>query len=95
MRVAVGGYVNRMTTGDPSARESKPDTTDAREGDAVAWSRQIEDRARRLLASGGVDADASRAIEDALAQIEADRTNGESPRESTMRLERLLEDETD
>ena len=79
-----------MANGEPSGRDTPVDSTHAPTEDVVAWSRQVEDEARRLLASGGVDGDTSEEIDNALTQIEADRTNGESARESTMRLERIL-----
>ena len=84
-----------MATGEESARDTFPKTKDGSTGDVVAWSRQVEDRARRLLASGGVDAERSEAIRNTLAQIEADRTNGESARESTMQLQQLLDPRVD
>jgi hypothetical protein len=59
--------------------------------DVVAWSGLVQDQARRVLASGGPDSDSAEAIKSALAQVEADRANGESASESTMHLQQVLD----
>jgi hypothetical protein len=59
--------------------------------DGVARSRQAEAEARRLLASGGVDAALAEEIRVALVQLRADRANGESPIEASARLATLID----
>lgn len=59
--------------------------------DIVAWSELVQDQARRVLASGGPDPDSAEAIQRALAQVEADRANGESAQDSTMHLQQVLD----
>ena len=89
-----GGYPNRMTnTESPaSSPDSSPDE-DARihDEDVVAWCELVVDQARRVLASGGPDTDTALEIERALAQVEADRANGESAHASTMHLQQMLD----
>jgi hypothetical protein len=74
------------STGDGAARSSEISADDV-----VAWSGQVLDQARRVLASGGPDPESPAAIERALKQVEADRANGESAQESTMHLQQVLD----
>ena len=89
-----GGYLDLMTNTDSSAPSADTATVEGPEihpRDVVAWAGQVEDQARRVLASGGPDAETATAIEGALAQLEADRANGESPQASAMRLQQVLD----
>jgi hypothetical protein len=87
-----GGYWDRMTNTESSAISpgSSPNE-DAQGEDVVAWTEFVVDQARRVLASGGPDADTAEEIQRALAQVEADRANGESAQDSTMYLQRVLD----
>jgi hypothetical protein len=88
------GYSDRMTNTESSARSpggSPNEDAKVRDQDVVAWSGLVEEQARRVLASGGPDEETAEAIRRALAQVEADRANGESSRDSTMYLQRMLD----
>ena len=80
-----------MITSDSSAASAGGDGGRGIRDDILAWSGQVEDQARRVLASGGPDAETAEAIKNALAQVEAARSNGESTRESTMHLQQVLD----
>jgi hypothetical protein len=87
---AHGGYPERMTSTE-RASSARDDGLPIDADDVVAWSGQVEDQARRVLASGGPDTDTAKAIERALEQLRADRANGESAHDSTMYLQQMLD----